>query len=138
LTAFDDRNASPQLAVLMIDIDHFKRVNDAHGHPTGDRVLQTVAHSITTSVRPSDLTFRFGGEEFLVLLSNVDDATAVAAAERIRANVASSTEAGPGVTMSVGVALRRSGEQQDALIARADRALYQAKSSGRDRVEVAL
>jgi diguanylate cyclase (GGDEF)-like protein len=137
LTAFDDRNASPQLAVLMIDIDHFKRVNDAHGHPTGDRVLQTVAHSITTSVRPSDLTFRFGGEEFLVLLSNIDDATAVAAAERIRANVASSTEGGPGVTMSVGVALRRPGEQQDALIARADRALYQAKSNGRDRVEVA-
>lgn len=136
LTAFDDRNATPQLAALMIDIDYFKKVNDTFGHPTGDRVLQYVAHSITTSVRPSDLTFRFGGEEFLVLLSNVDQAIAQAAAERIRASVATPTEERPTVTVSVGVAMRRPGEQNDALVMRADRALYQAKSNGRDRVEI--
>ena len=137
LTAFDDRNATPQLAALMIDIDYFKKVNDTFGHPTGDRLLQYVAHSITTSVRPSDLTFRFGGEEFLVLLSNVDETIAQAAAERIRASVASPAEERPTVTVSVGVAMRHPGEQNDALVMRADRALYLAKSKGRDRVETA-
>jgi len=137
LLAFDDRNVVPQLAALMIDIDHFKRINDTLGHPTGDRTLQHAARSITASVRPSDLTFRFGGEEFLVLLSNVDNAIAVAAAERIRGNVANPADEYPNVTVSVGIALRRPGEQQESLISRADRALYQAKSNGRDRVEVA-
>jgi diguanylate cyclase (GGDEF)-like protein len=135
--ALDDRNETAQVAALMIDIDLFKRVNDTYGHPTGDRVLQHVAQAITQSVRPSDLVFRFGGEEFLVLLPDVDEATAIAAAERIRTNVAHPAEECPDVTVSVGVAHRHEGEDHEDLVARADLALYQAKSNGRNRVEVA-
>jgi diguanylate cyclase (GGDEF)-like protein len=135
--ALDDRNETAQVAALMIDIDLFKRVNDTYGHPTGDRVLQHVAQAITQSVRPSDLVFRFGGEEFLVLLPDVDEATAIAAAERIRTRVAHPSEECPDVTVSVGVAHRHEGEDHEDLVARADLALYQAKSNGRNRVEVA-
>ena len=135
--ALDDRNETAQVAALMIDIDLFKRVNDTYGHPTGDRVLQHVAQAITQSVRPSDLVFRFGGEEFLVLLPDVDHTTALTAAERIRSRIAHPAKECPDVTVSVGVARRHAGEDHEALVARADLALYQAKSNGRDRIEVA-
>jgi diguanylate cyclase (GGDEF)-like protein len=135
--ALDDRLETAQVAALMIDIDLFKRVNDTFGHPTGDRVLQHVAQAITQSVRPSDLVFRFGGEEFLVLLPDVDETTAIAAGERIRTSVARPVEECPDATVSVGVAHRHAGEDHEALVARADLALYRAKSNGRDRVEVA-
>ncbi len=137
LAAFDDRNRTPQMAALMVDVDHFKVVNDTFGHAAGDLVLQRVAHAIVQSVRPSDPTFRLGGEEFLVLLSNVDLASAHLAAERIRERVAASAPNLPIVTVSVGLALRRLNESQESMLARADAALYQAKQSGRDRVEVA-
>ena len=135
--ALDDRNETAQVAALMIDIDLFKRVNDTYGHPTGDRVLQHVAQAITQSVRPSDLVFRYGGEEFLVLLPDVDHTTALTAAERIRSRIAHPAKECPDVTVSVGVARRHAGEDHEALVARADLALYQAKSNGRDRIEVA-
>ena len=135
--ALDDRNETAQVAALMIDIDLFKRVNDTYGHPTGDRVLQHVAQAITQSVRPSDLVFRYGGEEFLVLLPDVDHTTALTAAERIRSRIAHPAKECPDVTVSVGVARRHAGEDHEALVARADLALYQAKSNGRNRVEVA-
>lgn len=138
LASFDDRNLTSQMAALMIDIDFFKRVNDTFGHAAGDVVLQRVAKSITQSVRPSDLAFRYGGEEFLVLLSNVDPTTAIRAAERIREHVADSGVEVPSVSVSVGVALRHPGEVHETLIARADQALFLAKSNGRDRVEIAL
>ncbi len=137
LLAYDDRKGSPQMAALMIDIDHFKMVNDTFGHPVGDQVLQNVATSITASIRPTDLAFRYGGEEFLVLLDDVVTATAVMAAERIRERVARSLEYLPRVTASVGVALRRHGEGHADLTQRADEALYAAKDGGRDRVSVA-
>ena len=137
LAAFDDRNRTPQMAALMVDVDHFKVVNDTFGHAAGDLVLQRVAHAIVQSVRPSDPTFRLGGEEFLVLLSNVDLASAHLAAERIRERVAASAPNLPIVTVSVGLALRRLNESQESMLARADAALYQAKQSGRDRVEIA-
>ena len=137
MLALDDRNETAQVAALMIDIDLFKRVNDTYGHPTGDRVLQHVAQAITQSVRPSDLVFRFGGEEFLVLLPDVDHTTALTAAERIRSRIAHPAKECPDVTVSVGVARRHAGEDHEALVARADLALYQAKSNGRDRIEVA-
>ena len=137
LAAFDDRNRTPQMAALMVDVDHFKVVNDTFGHAAGDLVLQRVAHAIVQSVRPSDPTFRLGGEEFLVLLSNVDVASAHLAAERIRERVAASAPNLPIVTVSVGLALRRLNESQESMLARADAALYQAKQSGRDRVEIA-
>jgi diguanylate cyclase (GGDEF)-like protein len=135
--ALDDRNEMAQVAALMIDIDLFKRVNDTFGHATGDRVLQYVAQAITQSVRPSDLVFRYGGEEFLVLLPDVDGITALAAAKRIRTRIAHPAKECPDVTASVGVARRHANEDCEALVARADLALYKAKSNGRDRVEVA-
>lgn len=138
LLSFDDHNSAPQIAALIIDIDRFKEFNDSFGHATGDRVLQHVAEAITTSVRPADLAFRFGGEEFLVLLTNVDGPTAIAAAERIRLRVASPVHDSPSVTVSVGVAMRQRGEEPEALIARADHAMYHAKALGRDRIEVSL
>ena len=137
LLAYDDQADGSHMAALMVDIDHFKEINDTHGHPTGDRVLQHVAQSITESVRPSDLTFRYGGEEFLVMLSNVDPATALLAAERIRARANVPIEDRLHVSVSVGVALRQLHESHESLIDRADQALYVAKANGRDRVEVA-
>lgn len=135
MAAFDEQLGTPQMAAVMVDIDHFKAINDTYGHLTGDRVLQHVAHAITESVRPSDLIFRYGGEEFLVLLAHVDLAMARQAAERIRARIAVPLESFA-ITVSVGVALRIAGESHLNLIERADRALYLAKSRGRDRVEV--
>jgi len=137
LAAFDDRNPDPQMAALMVDIDHFKGVNDTFGHAAGDLLLQRVAHAILQSVRPSDPSFRLGGEEFLVLLSNVDEASARNAAERIRERVARSSPELPIVTVSVGLARRQLNESQESLLARADAALYRAKENGRDRVEIA-
>lgn len=136
MVAFDEQLVEPQMAALMVDIDFFKTINDSRGHLTGDRVLQHVAHAITDSVRPSDLIFRYGGEEFLVLLAHVDVESARAAAERIRARVAVPIE-GVSVSVSVGVATRERAEEHESLLGRADRALYRAKSLGRDRVEIA-
>src|SRR5699024_684747 len=76
------------LAVLMIDLDHFKRINDSFGHPAGDDVLLNVAHTLRDIVRPADIVGRFGGEEFLVMLPDADAATATVAAERIRSTIA--------------------------------------------------
>jgi len=137
LFGLDDRNAVGQIAALMMDVDHFKNVNDSFGHPMGDSVLQHVANSITPEVRLGDVAFRYGGEEFLVLLTGVDKVTTLAVAERIRATVAASVDDQPSVTISIGVALRLPKEDKDSLVERADRALYQAKTGGRDRVVVA-
>jgi len=137
LFGLDDRNPEGQIAARMMDVDHFKNVNDSFGHPAGDRVLQHVANAITQEVRLGDVAFRYGGEEFLVLLNGVDQVTTLAVAERIRAAVATSGDDQPSVTISVGAALRSPQEHPDALIERADRALYLAKTGGRDRVVVA-
>ena len=134
LASFDDRSHGPQMAALMIDIDLFKSVNDTFGHPAGDRLLQRIARDLVESVRPSDPTFRLGGEEFLALVSNVSASSALAAAERIRERIAAGTVDLPRVTGSIGVALRQSHEPLDALLARADAALYRAKQEGRNRV----
>jgi diguanylate cyclase (GGDEF)-like protein len=135
MAAFDEQLGVPQMAAVMVDIDRFKAINDTYGHLTGDRVLQHVAHAITESVRPSDLIYRYGGEEFLILLAHVDLATARQAAERIRARISVPQESFD-ISVSVGVATRASGESHESLIERADQALYLAKSRGRDRVEV--
>ncbi len=135
--ADDDQGLAPRLALLMIDIDLFKAVNDEWGHGVGDRVLAHVANAVRRSVRPADLVFRYGGEEFLVLLIDVDLETALSAAQRLRAAVASVPTGLPAVTVSVGVALRDHGEEGDDVVARADAALYAAKRAGRDRIEIA-
>jgi diguanylate cyclase (GGDEF)-like protein len=134
LVALDNLNDVPRLAALMVDIDFFKRVNDTLGHLAGDRVLERVAKAITASTRSNDLAFRYGGEEFLVLLSQVEASTAVEAAERIRTSLHASTGGGPEVKVSIGVAVRTVGEDAESLVDRADQALYRAKSNGRDQL----
>jgi two-component system, cell cycle response regulator len=123
------------------DLDKFKQINDVYGHAAGDVLLRRVAHLLAASVRAGDGVVRWGGEEFLVVLPGVDRAQAQRIVERARTSVQDDAVVVGGnvlrITISVGVAERRSGETRDALIARADEALYVAKSSGRNRVELA-
>ena len=129
------------LSVAMLDLDHFKRVNDEHGHATGDLVLAAVAQVLHEELRGADLGARYGGEEFLAILPGTDAGQARNVVERIRARVASLAVQGPRgplhVTASLGVATLLPGESRDALLARADAALYRAKAEGRDRCVVA-
>ncbi len=127
---------------LMIDVDHFKHVNDRYGHVVGDRVLRKVAELLVTATRQNDIVARVGGEEFAVLLPHTDEETATDVAERVRAAVALHTE-DPQVTVSVGVASLPGGvfqhgedpiERAATLMERADGALYRAKRAGRNRV----
>lgn len=132
------RHDGGHLAVLMIDIDHFKAYNDQHGHPAGDACLRAVAETLKDCLRqPEDLVARYGGEEFIALLSQSDPDAAMAAAERVRQAVAGS---GVAVTVSVGVGSVRPAEPgltPARLIASADQALYRAKSDGRNVVRAA-
>ncbi len=125
-----------QRAVLMADVDFFKRVNDTYGHPTGDDVLRAVAGRCKRALRDDDLLARFGGEEFIGVLPLGTREAGLAVAERIRRALSGrpvSTRSGPvSVTLSVGVAAGC--ETLTSLIARADQALYAAKRAGRDRV----
>jgi diguanylate cyclase (GGDEF)-like protein len=128
-----------RIAVLSCDIDWFKTVNDTHGHAAGDSVLQAVAERIRGSLRSGDdLAARIGGDELLVVLHGVrdlDDAVAVAEKLRRRAAEPIHTAVGPiTVTLSIGVTLARPSENTDALLARADAAMYQAKNGGRNQV----
>lgn len=126
------------LVVAMADLDDFKAVNDAHGHPAGDRVLKDVAGRIRGALREFDLVGRFGGEEFVVLLENTSLHTAHQIAERIRRRVGGEPvdtgRASLGVTLSQGLALYREGDSVQALLKRADQALYRAKANGRNCV----
>ena len=127
------------LAVLLVDADHFKRINDTHGHLTGDRVLAGLAGALRQQARGCDVVGRFGGEEFVVLLPGADPARARAVAERLRRQVSAMAVAVPGgevrVTVSIGVAvLGPHGGDIPGLLATADVALYQAKESGRNQV----
>ena len=133
------RAGEPAL-VLMIDIDHFKKVNDAHGHPAGDEVLKHVAHTLQDCIRPMDTVARFGGEEFAMILPNCPPSFAQAVAERIRIRIQSMTiPISPGetvrVTVSLGGAFAPQWVRSSALlwVERADQQLYRAKSEGRDR-----
>lgn len=123
--------------LLMIDIDHFKRLNDTYGHPAGDAVLRSVARAIAGCTRPSDLVARYGGEEFAVVLSGIDSGQALAVAERIRRQVALAESGQHRVTVSIGVAQYRpsGGDDAEQLLSRADQALYAAKHGGRNRVQ---
>ncbi|TCZ82438.1 diguanylate cyclase [Lysobacter sp. N42] len=130
------RSGAP-LSVLMLDLDRFKAVNDRWGHAAGDEVLRALAGALRAELRACDLGARFGGEEFLVLLTDTQLDDAMRAAERIRRRIAAlEIDAGEAllrVTVSIGVAQLREGEAVDTAIARADAALYRAKSEGRDR-----
>jgi diguanylate cyclase (GGDEF)-like protein len=129
------------LGLLLLDLDHFKRVNDEHGHLVGDRVLANVGHSLIECCRTEDVVFRYGGEEFCVLVRGLDLDSLMQMAERIRLMVATlsvDTEDGcVQVTTSVGVAALNLDDKPDAeeILLLADRALYRAKTFGRNRVE---
>jgi two-component system cell cycle response regulator len=129
------------LAVVMADVDHFKTINDHHGHATGDAVLRAVAGIMRDGIVTGETAVRWGGEEFLLVLPGCDAAGALARAERLRLALgASPVDAGGrhhGVTASLGYAILASGETPEALVARADEALYAAKAAGRDRVAAA-
>lgn len=135
------RRDGTRVAAMVLDLDHFKRLNDAHGHAAGDAVLRAVADSLTATVRPADVLARTGGEELVVLglVSDPDEASRLA--ERLRRAVAGThTDDGHTVTASVGIALTRPVDGEDArdalwrLVDRADVAMYEAKQAGRDRV----
>jgi diguanylate cyclase (GGDEF)-like protein len=126
------------LSLILCDIDHFKKVNDGHGHQAGDRVLVEFAEVLRKETRTIDVLGRLGGEEFLVLLPDEDLDSAVVVAERIRKRVESTPVVFEGtqiwITCSLGVSSFSDGDGLDQLIARADTALYRAKASGRNRV----
>jgi diguanylate cyclase (GGDEF)-like protein len=138
-------------SVCLLDVDHFKHINDSHGHLAGDAVLRGLVERIRSCIRRLDrmghrdslnLVARFGGEEFLILLPGTTMEGARVCAERVCGAIGESpfvTDAGElHVTISCGVAEYRVGETVEALVGRVDGALYKAKENGRDRVEVAL
>ncbi|MCC5987110.1 MAG: GGDEF domain-containing protein [Pararhodobacter sp.] len=129
------RSGQP-LATIMLDLDHFKRVNDTWGHPEGDRMLQVVATVLQANARAGDVVARWGGEEFSVLAPNTGFEGAVALAERLREAIEGMDppKGLPTITVSAGVAVLQSGESIMDLSSRVDRALYQAKNEGRNRV----
>ncbi|HET9199453.1 MAG TPA: GGDEF domain-containing protein [Dehalococcoidia bacterium] len=128
------------LALLLIDVDHFKAVNDRHGHTVGDEVLKTLAQAMKRELRSIDVLARFGGEEFIVLLPETTTEAAVTVAEKLRRRAASTVfgVSGAGLTVSVGVAgLEDAMSSEDDLVQAADQALYRAKERGRNRLAVA-
>ncbi len=136
------RRYGNEFAVLLLDIDHFKRVNDTHGHGAGDRVLEMVGGILRETVRQTDFVSRYGGEEFLVLAPETPRVNALVLAERVRARVEHTSreaDALPLVTVSIGVAVSdlAAARQCEDLVQLADVALYEAKDGGRNRCVVA-
>lgn len=136
----NSRRYNNELSLILIDIDHFKRVNDRHGHDVGDHVLQRVAQSAMEVIRTGDTLARYGGEEFVVLLPMTSSNAAEVFADRIRQKIdelSIQIESTPsfGITVSAGIATRHKNDNDiDEILRRADEALYQAKSQGRNRV----
>lgn len=129
------------LSLLMLDIDHFKQINDTHGHSAGDDVLKAVAASIKGQLRNVDMVFRFGGEEFLILLSNTGREAAAMVGERLRFAAQANDFLADGklieLTVSLGCSTLLPGESAESLLRRADSALYVAKREGRNRLAMA-
>lgn len=127
--------------LLLCDIDHFKQVNDQHGHNTGDEILKAVAQTLKTHLRSSDVLARWGGEEFIVLMPGCTTEMALACAERIRQAVTAPLHGSagllPGVTLSLGMSRLRDSQDLKAATARADAALYRSKDRGRNCVSLA-
>jgi len=130
------------IGICLADIDNFKQVNDQFGHQAGDQVLRRVATSIVASVRPQDIVCRYGGEEFLVIVHDIDEKGCVAIGERICSNMRDlpiqTRDGSVSATISIGVAMRNRGDpvSSEHLVALADAALYESKREGRDRVTV--
>lgn len=119
-----------QFSIVLLDIDHFKKINDEQGHLQGDRILQKTARVIDEAIRETDVLARFGGEEFMIILPQTDLAGAGVFGERVRTRIAEQLP----VTTSGGVATVAPGDTAETLLARADAALYRAKSAGRNRI----
>lgn len=132
------KHESVRHGLLFMDIDHFKPVNDLHGHNTGDQVLVMVAETLRSNLRASDIIVRWGGEEFVVLLRDNLAAETIAIAEKLRALVERShlpiAESLLRVTLSVGATMLRPNDTIESAIQRADALMYQSKSGGRNRV----
>jgi diguanylate cyclase (GGDEF)-like protein len=128
------------LAIIMFDIDHFKNVNDTHGHLMGDKVLRILTEKVTKTTRSTDFVCRYGGEEFIVLMPEAGREEALAMAERLREMVSGITIVAPegtlSMTISLGIAALKSDgdESLEGLINRADKAMYEAKAAGRNAV----
>lgn len=128
------------LSLITLDIDHFKKINDSYGHLTGDKVIVEVANALQNAVRSCDIVFRYGGEEFVVILSNTDTHGAHLLAERVRKTIADQLipheDGDINISVSLGVASFEQLDDGRSLFSKADAALYQAKRTGRNRTEV--
>jgi diguanylate cyclase (GGDEF)-like protein len=135
MEAARSRRSGAEIGLLLIDLDHFKQVNDTAGHPVGDRVLRQVASALRSAVRAGDAVIRFGGEEFLIMLPDSGQDGALRVAENVREQLARLTPAAPGLprtTASIGVALYpRHGDSLDDVVQVADAAMYRAKGGSR-------
>jgi diguanylate cyclase (GGDEF)-like protein len=137
-----EARSAGRLALLLFDLDHFKKINDTHGHPAGDEALRRASRLLQSSLRRGDLAARYGGEEFAAILPGADEAGGVRQAERVRQAIAKEPLLFEGarieIRASFGVAVwPEAGEDAQALVETADRALYAAKQSGRNRVVAA-
>lgn len=132
----DEDGPSDLFHIMMVDVDHFKKINDTYGHPAGDAALGEIAQTLAASLRDNDIIGRYGGEEFILALPDIDEEAAFVIAERIRRQVACTTihanEHAIHVTVSIGLTSRHNSEPLEQLIQRADAALYRAKRNGRD------
>lgn len=138
--AYAEEHMEPYV-VAMLDIDHFKKINDTHGHNSGDKVLKTLAKKLIDETKGDDLIARFGGEEFCIILKDISNEDAVKFFVNLRANIANCKvqlkKEQISFTVSIGVAFSRSDYRLDELLELADEALYRAKENGRNRVEIA-
>lgn len=141
-TIRDFRRYKDHTILMVADIDHFKKLNDNYGHKTGDRVLRSVASSLNNSIRASDFVFRYGGEEFVILLKKCSLDQGKKVAEKIRRQVEKKFSLDKGqklsVTISLGLTQFKENDSEDSVFQRADQALYKAKTNGRNRVEISL
>jgi diguanylate cyclase (GGDEF)-like protein len=134
------KRAHSSLTILLLDIDHFKKINDTYGHQVGDAVLQSVGHALKTNVRAGDIVCRYGGEEFILVFPGMQAEDGRARAEKLRKMIESQTISAKNqliaVTISIGGSVYpQDGKSNDELISMADLALYRAKQNGRNRVE---
>lgn len=141
ITLDDFRRKDEPFVLMLIDLDHFKRINDAHGHPAGDRALKTVGHWLNQWVREGDFVGRYGGDEFVVLLPNADLHIGMERAETIRVKAAetasriSTRGVQIALSLSIGVVAAQPGDTPDTVLNRADQALYRSKQLGRNQVQ---
>jgi diguanylate cyclase (GGDEF)-like protein len=133
------RHQSQLFAVVILDIDHFKKINDTHGHDVGDRAIKAVSELLKSCMRKEDLACRFGGEEFVFILPGFGAQESVDVYTRIRRDLPGALQraALPAFTISAGIADHSSGMNFEAILSQADQALYRAKHSGRDRAVLA-